>query len=34
MAKWEKEKVEYPGYIRSMRTEVKGEHHHENETEM
>ena len=34
MAKWEKEKVEYPGYIRRMGTEVKGEHHHENETEM
>lgn len=34
MAKWEKEKVEYPGYVRRVRTEVKGEHHHENETEM
>jgi peptide deformylase len=34
MSKWEKEKVEYPGFIRKVRLEVKGEHHHENETEM
>jgi peptide deformylase len=34
MAKWEKAKDEYPGYIRKVRTEVKGEHHHANETEM
>jgi hypothetical protein len=26
--------VEYPGFIRKVRLEVKGEHHHENETEM
>ena len=34
MSKWEKEKGEFPGFIRRVRTEVKGEHHHENETEM
>jgi len=34
MAKWEKAKDEYPGFIRKVRTEVKGEHHHANETEM
>jgi peptide deformylase len=34
MTKWEKEKSEYPGFIRKVRTEVKGEHHHANETEM
>jgi peptide deformylase len=34
MSKWEKAKGEYPGYIRKVRTEVKGEHHHANETEM
>ena len=31
MAKWEKAKAEYPGFIRKVRTEVKGEHHHETE---
>jgi peptide deformylase len=31
LAKWEKEKEEYPGNIRKVRTEVKGEHHHETE---
>jgi peptide deformylase len=31
MAKWEKGKGEYPGFIRKVRTEVKGEHHHETE---
>jgi peptide deformylase len=31
MAKWEKEKSQYPGFIRKVRTEVKGEHHHETE---
>lgn len=31
MAKWEKGKSEYPGFIRKVRTEVKGEHHHETE---
>jgi peptide deformylase len=34
MSKWEKAKEEYPGFIRKVRTEVKGEHHHVNETEM
>ena len=34
MSKWEKGKGEYPGFIRTVRTEVKGEHHHEHETEM
>jgi peptide deformylase len=34
MSKWEKEKGGYPGFIRRVRTEVKGVHHHENETEM
>ncbi len=34
MTKWEKAKDEYPGFIRKVRTEVKGEHHHANETEM
>jgi peptide deformylase len=34
MSKWEKSKTEYPGLIRKVRTEVKGEHHHANETEM
>ena len=34
MSKWEKAKSEYPGFIRKVRTEVKGEHHHANETEM
>jgi len=31
LAKWEKEKDGYPGNIRKVRTEVKGEHHHETE---
>jgi peptide deformylase len=31
MAKWEKAKGEYPGFIRRVRTEVKGEHHRETE---
>ena len=31
MSKWEKAKGEYPGSIRKVRTEVKGEHHHETE---
>jgi peptide deformylase len=34
MSKWEKAKAEYPGFIRKVRAEVKGEHHHANETEM
>ncbi|HEX3533639.1 MAG TPA: peptide deformylase [Gemmatimonadaceae bacterium] len=34
LAKWEKEKEAYPGSIRKVRAEVKGEHHHANETEM
>jgi peptide deformylase len=31
LSKWEKEKEDYPGSIRKVRTEVKGEHHHETE---
>ena len=31
MSKWEKAKGEYPGFVRKVRTEVKGEHHHETE---
>ncbi|HEV7387254.1 MAG TPA: peptide deformylase [Gemmatimonadaceae bacterium] len=31
MSKWEKGKSDYPGFIRKVRTEVKGEHHHETE---
>jgi peptide deformylase len=31
LAKWEKEKEGYPGNVRKVRTEVKGEHHHETE---
>jgi peptide deformylase len=31
LSKWEKAKDEYPGLIRKVRTEVKGEHHHETE---
>ena len=31
MSKWEKARAEYPGFIRKVRTEVKGEHHHETE---
>lgn len=34
LAKWEKSKDDYPGYIRRVRSEEKGEHHHENESEM
>ena len=34
LTKWEKTKDEYPGGIRKVRAEEKGEHHHENETEM
>jgi peptide deformylase len=34
MSQWEKAKEEYPGLIRRVRAEVKGEHHHENEAEM
>jgi peptide deformylase len=34
LTKWEKSKDEYPGGIRKVRAEEKGEHHHENETEM
>jgi peptide deformylase len=34
LTKWEKAKEEYPGNVRKVRTEEKGEHHHENETEM
>jgi peptide deformylase len=31
MSKWEKEKEAYPANIRKVRTEIKGEHHHETE---
>jgi peptide deformylase len=31
MTKWEKAKAEYPGFIRKVKTEVPGEHHHETE---
>ncbi len=31
LTKWEKAKDEYPGNIRKVRTEEKGEHHHETE---
>ena len=31
LSKWEKAKDEYPGSIRKVRTEQKGEHHHETE---
>jgi peptide deformylase len=31
MAKWEKSKTEYPGFIRKVKAEVPGEHHHETE---
>jgi peptide deformylase len=34
LTKWEKSKEDYPGYIRRVRIEEKGEHHHENESEM
>ena len=31
ISKWEKSKDEYPGNIRKVRSEEKGEHHHETE---
>ena len=31
LSKWEKAKEEYPGNIRKVRTEEKGQHHHETE---
>ena len=31
MTKWEKAKAEYPGFIRKVKAEVPGEHHHETE---
>ncbi|HEY3112525.1 MAG TPA: peptide deformylase [Gemmatimonadaceae bacterium] len=31
VSKWEKAKTEYPGLIRRVRAEQKGEHHHETE---
>jgi peptide deformylase len=31
LSKWEKAKGDYPGNIRRVRAEVKGEHHHETE---
>ena len=31
MSKWEKSRDEYPGNIRKLRAEEKGEHHHETE---
>jgi peptide deformylase len=31
LSKWEKAKEEYPGNVRKVRTEEKGEHHHEME---
>jgi peptide deformylase len=31
LSKWEKAKAEYPGSIRKVRTEIKGEHHRETE---
>jgi peptide deformylase len=31
LSKWEKAKEEYPGNIRKVRSEEKGEHHHETE---
>jgi peptide deformylase len=34
LTKWEKSKDDYPASIRKVRTEIKGEHHHDNETEM
>jgi peptide deformylase len=34
LTKWEKSKDDYPDCIRRVRSEDKGEHHHENETEM
>jgi len=34
MSKWDKSKDDYPGFIRKVRAEIKGEHHHANESEM
>ncbi|HET9636277.1 MAG TPA: peptide deformylase [Gemmatimonadaceae bacterium] len=31
MSKWEKSKTDYPGFIRKVKAEVPGEHHHETE---
>ena len=31
MTKWEKARAEYPGFIRKVKAEVPGEHHHETE---
>jgi peptide deformylase len=31
LSKWETEKESYPSYIRKVKAEVKGEHHHETE---
>lgn len=31
MAKWEKAKADFPGFIRKVKAEVPGEHHHETE---
>jgi peptide deformylase len=31
LSKWEKSKAEYPGFIRKVKAEVPGEHHHETE---
>ena len=31
LSKWEKSKTEYPGFIRKVKAEVPGEHHHETE---
>ena len=31
LSKWEKSKAEYPGNIRKVRSEEKGEHHHDTE---
>ena len=31
MSKWEKSKNDYPGFIRKVKAEVPGEHHHETE---
>jgi peptide deformylase len=34
LLKWEKAKAEYPGYLRKVRTEAPGAHHHEPAEEM
>jgi peptide deformylase len=31
MSKWEKSKNDYPGFIRKVKAEIPGEHHHETE---